>query len=81
MVMISILYPNKKNAKFDLEYYINTHMPTSIERLSTHRGFRGVSVVQGIAGEMPDSAPAYVAAILASNNSKTHLEDVVNVGD
>jgi uncharacterized protein (TIGR02118 family) len=61
MVMISMLYPNKNGTKFDLEYYINIHMPMSIERLSTHAGFKGVSVVRGIAGGMPGSEPAYVA--------------------
>jgi uncharacterized protein (TIGR02118 family) len=61
MVMISIMYPNKRGSKFDQEYYINAHMPMSIERLSTHAGYRGVSVVRGMAGGTPDSAPAYVA--------------------
>jgi uncharacterized protein (TIGR02118 family) len=61
MVMISILYPNKHGSKFDQEYYINTHMPMSIERLSMHAGFRGVSVVRGMGGGMPDSEPVYVA--------------------
>src|SRR5262245_59660874 len=61
MVTISILYPNKNGSKFDLEYYINTHMPISIERLSSHAGFRGVSVVRGTVGAVPDSEPAYVA--------------------
>jgi len=61
MVMISMLYPNKNGSKFELEYYINTHMPMSIERLSTHAGFKGVSVVRGMGGGMPGSEPAYVA--------------------
>jgi uncharacterized protein (TIGR02118 family) len=61
MVMISILYPNKNGSKFDSEYYINTHMPMSIERLSKHAGFRGVSVIRGVGGEMPGSEPAFVA--------------------
>jgi uncharacterized protein (TIGR02118 family) len=61
MVMISIMYPNKSGSKFDQEYYVNTHMPISIERLSTHAGFRGVSVARGIAGGMPASEPAFVA--------------------
>jgi uncharacterized protein (TIGR02118 family) len=61
MVTISILYPNRNGSKFDLEYYINTHMPLSIERLSTHAGFKGVSVVRGMEGGMPGSEPAFVA--------------------
>lgn len=61
MVMISILYPNTNGAKFDFEYYINIHMPMSIERLSAHAGFRSVSVVRGMGGGMPGSEPAYMA--------------------
>jgi uncharacterized protein (TIGR02118 family) len=56
-----MLYPNKNGAKFDLEYYLNTHIPMSIERLSTHAGFKGVSVVRGTGGGAPGSEPVYVA--------------------
>ena len=61
MVRISILYPNAKGSRFDLSYYIEQHMPRSIELLSAHPGFRGVSVEKGIAGAEPNSAPAYAA--------------------
>jgi uncharacterized protein (TIGR02118 family) len=59
--MISILYPNKNGSKFDRGYYIDTQMPMSIARLSSHAGFRGVSAVRGMGGGMPSSEPAYVA--------------------
>jgi len=59
MVTISMLYTH--GSKFDLDYYFNTHMPMSVERLSTHPGFRGVSVVRGIGGGRPGSEPVYVA--------------------
>jgi uncharacterized protein (TIGR02118 family) len=61
MVKISILYPNKQGAKFEMSYYLNTHMPLSIERLSAHKGYKGVSVERGLAGDTPGSAPPYVA--------------------
>jgi uncharacterized protein (TIGR02118 family) len=61
MIKISILYPNLPGSRFDLTYYLNTHMPMSIERLSAHSGFKGVSVERGLAGGMPGSAPTYVA--------------------
>ena len=61
MVKISILYPNKKGSRFDMSYYINTHMPMSIERLSTNKGYKGVSVERGLGGEIPGSDPTYVA--------------------
>ena len=61
MTKISILYPNNKGARFDLRYYIGTHMPLSIELLSTHPGFKGVSVERGLGGAEPGSAAAYIA--------------------
>lgn len=61
MVMMSILYPTRNDARFDLEYYLNTHRPMSIERLSRHAGFKGVSVGRGIGGGTPGSEPEYRA--------------------
>jgi uncharacterized protein (TIGR02118 family) len=61
MVKISMLYPNRPGSKFEMNYYLNTHMPMSIERLSVHQGYRGVSVERGLAGDAPDSDPTYVA--------------------
>ena len=36
-------------------------MPRSIELLSTHPGFKGVSVERGLAGAEPGTDPTYVA--------------------
>jgi uncharacterized protein (TIGR02118 family) len=59
MIKISILYPN--NGKFDMNYYLNTHMPRSIELLSKGKGYGGVSVERGLGGATPGSAPGFVA--------------------
>jgi uncharacterized protein (TIGR02118 family) len=61
MTKISILYPNREGARFDFPYYVHTHMPLSIDLLSRHRGFRGVSVERGIGGPQPGSPAAFVA--------------------
>lgn len=61
MVKISILYPNQRGARFDFPYYVEKHMPRSIQLLSAHPGFRGVSVEKGVGGAAPGSEPAYVA--------------------
>src|SRR4051794_10849723 len=61
MVKISILYPNRTGARFDIPYYLNTHMPMSIKLLSTHPGFKGVSVERGLVGAVPGTPPAYIA--------------------
>jgi len=61
MVKISILYPNRPGARFDVRYYVETHMPRSIELLGAHPGFLGVSVERGVGGALPGSEAAYVA--------------------
>ncbi len=59
MVKISILYPNA--GRFDMDYYLDTHMPVSIARLCTGQGYKGVSVERGLGGPTPGSAPSFVA--------------------
>ena len=61
MIKISILYPNYKGSRFDIRYYIDTHMPLSIGFLSAHPGFKGVSVEQGLGGALPGIDAAYIA--------------------
>lgn len=73
MIKISILYPNNNGARFDLRYYIDKHMPMSIELLGAHAGFRGVSVEHGLGGGIPGTEAAYVAMChtTSSTRSKT----------
>ena len=61
MTKISIMYPNAKNATFEMNYYLKIHMPMSIERLAASPGYRGVSVERGLGDGTPGSEPAYVA--------------------
>ncbi len=60
MIRISFLYPNSRNARFNLDYYVEKHMPWSIRLLSVHPGYRGVSVDRGISASPGTDAP-YVA--------------------
>ncbi|MCK9397446.1 MAG: EthD family reductase [Methylobacter sp.] len=60
MIKISILYPNNPSARFDMGYYIDTHMPLSIGLLSAHSGFKGVSVERGLSGALPGTDAAYI---------------------
>ncbi len=61
MIKVSIFYPTTQDARFDMDYYLQKHMPMSIEKLSASQGFRGVSVERGVGGERPGSAPTYIA--------------------
>jgi uncharacterized protein (TIGR02118 family) len=58
---ISIFYPNAKGSRFDMRYYIDTHMPLAVGFLSTHPGYKGVSVDRGISGVEPGSDPTFAA--------------------
>ena len=60
MTKISVLYPNRKGARFDLLYYLDTHMPRSVELLGRHPGFKGVSVDRGATGAEPGTDAPYI---------------------
>lgn len=59
MVKVSVFYPNRKGARFDIEYYCNRHMPL-VKRL-VGAALKGVSVEHGICGEAPGTPPTYAA--------------------
>lgn len=59
MIKVTFLYPNREGGRFDMDYYLNKHMPMSIEKLSP--SLKGVSVEQGMSGGEPGSKPAYLA--------------------
>ena len=61
MIKVSILYPNKTDGRFDMDYYLNNHMPMSIELFSAAPGYQGVSVERGLGGSASDAPPTYVA--------------------
>jgi len=61
MINISSIYPRKEGYSFDFDYYLNKHMPLSIELLSKAKGFQGVSVERGIDIEEPKIKSSYVA--------------------
>lgn len=59
MITVNILYPNKPGSRFDFYYYLEKHMPLSLEKLGG--ALRGASVEQGITG-VPQGTPApYIA--------------------
>jgi len=59
MIKVSVLYPFSEGAKFDMNYYVNKHMPMVRQRLGA--ACKGMSVEQGVAGGSPGSPPAFIA--------------------
>jgi uncharacterized protein (TIGR02118 family) len=59
MVRISIFYPSKPGSRFDVDYYLNTHMPLVIGMLGS--AIKAVSVEIGRISGLPDQPPPFTA--------------------
>lgn len=59
MIKVSVLYPNTPGCKFDMDYYVNRHMPMVQQKLGA--ACKRIAVEQGIAGGAPGAPATYVA--------------------
>lgn len=59
MIRVSILYPNTEGSRFDLDYYLNTHLAMTEKLLAPN--LRSMVVEHGVAGTPMGAKPAYVA--------------------
>jgi uncharacterized protein (TIGR02118 family) len=59
MIKVSVMYPRDPDSKFDMTYYLNSHVPLVLQRLGS--AVKGVAVEEGLGGMQPESPPAYVA--------------------
>ncbi len=59
MIKVSIMYPNEEGKKFDMDYYVNSHIPMVQEKLGS--AMKGGSVEEGLNGGMPGTPATYVA--------------------
>jgi uncharacterized protein (TIGR02118 family) len=62
VINVSILYPSKPGSRFDVDYYVQIHMPMAVRLLGS--AVKAVSVEIGVSGAMPGE-PAPFAAIAA----------------
>ena len=59
MIKVSVLYPNRLGAKFDMTYYCEKHIPMVQQKLGA--ACKRVAVEHGTAGISPGSPPAFIA--------------------
>jgi uncharacterized protein (TIGR02118 family) len=59
MIRAAVLYPKTNEGRFDLDYYLNKHIPMVKERL-TPFGLIRTEVDEGVGGLAPDQPAAYV---------------------
>ena len=57
MITVNVLYPNSDSVKFNMNYYLQTHIPLCNRLLGP--ALKGVLVQQGISGAAPGSKAAY----------------------
>jgi uncharacterized protein (TIGR02118 family) len=59
MIKVSVFYPNEEGKKFDMDYYLNSHIPMIQEKCGA--ALKGGAVDQGLGGAEPGSPATYVA--------------------
>lgn len=59
MIKVTVLYPNGSEAKFDKDYYFNSHIPMLKELVGD--ALKKVEVNIGIAGGTPDAPAPFMA--------------------
>ena len=59
MVKVSVMYPNGPAAKFDMHYYLSSHMPM-VER-TLGAAMKGMAVEEGLGGIPPGTPAPFLA--------------------
>jgi uncharacterized protein (TIGR02118 family) len=58
MITVTVLYKNTDALKFNMDYYLNTHIPLVNKLLGA--ALKGVVVQHGISGGAPGSKPEFL---------------------
>lgn len=59
MIKLTVFYPNTQGAHFDMDYYLEIHLPFVKSRLGDQ--CKGCMVTQGISGAGAGTEPLYLA--------------------
>ncbi len=59
MIKVSVMYPSGDGATFDIDYYVNTHIPMVVELLGP--ALKSATVDRGLGGREAGAPPPYLA--------------------
>ena len=62
MIRVTVAYPNRPGSRFDLEYYMNKHIPM-VEAKMTPHGLTGWGVSKGLGGLAPGTPAPYAVQV------------------
>jgi uncharacterized protein (TIGR02118 family) len=80
MVTLSVLYPNRDGATFDMEYYLTSHIPMLQRELGG--ALKGCTVQQGLSGRDPGTtAELAVLCELRFDSVEAYREAMAPIGD
>ena len=60
MIKVTVLYPNEEGKKFDLDYYLNKHLPL-VQGLLGPMGLQKGEAEKGVSGTDPNQPAPFVA--------------------
>lgn len=63
MIRIAVMYPNEPGKRFDMDYYLQSHMPLVRERYTAH-GLIGADVDEALSKSGERAAPFLVIAYM-----------------
>ena len=74
MIRISVMYPNQPGARFDMDYYAESHMDM-VHRCFDSHGLRGVTIDRGVGGGTSGSeAPYLCMGVLTFDSMASYKE-------
>lgn len=59
MIRVNVMYPNSEGARFDMDYYCNTHVPMVGGLLG--EAIKGAAVESGLAGAAEGAPASFIA--------------------
>lgn len=75
MIKTNLLYPHHDGARFDFDYYQNSHLPMVRRRLGS--ALTHISVDKGVAGGAPDTPAPFVVIAQMHFNSVDEFQQAM----
>jgi uncharacterized protein (TIGR02118 family) len=78
LITVSVFYPRKQGARFDIDYYCDRHIPLVRRELAP--ALKDVEIHHGLAGAAPNAPPPYVAMVHLRFDSVAAYEKAFETG-